>query len=589
MKLSKIYANQLFKNIEFNDGLNVIVGEISARENRDLDNHNIGKSLLLEVIDFLLLKKISNKKKYFLTKHEIFYEYIFYAELKLNSGKYLIIKRSTKQNTKISFKLNDVKLNNFQLDIENWNYDDISIDKSISILNEYLGFSVLKDWKYRKMLNYFMRYQNDYTDVFKLSKFQGIHKDWKPMVFQLLGFNGDIFYKKLELEEQFEEKKKLLKTLETENQLSSEDEDKVTGLLEIKNSEFEALSSEIDKFDFYIQDNKKKDELVYMVEAKIKDLNSEHYTLKYEINKVENSLNHEVDHIDMEDINELYEEVKIYFPNELLMEYNQLLNFNKEITDERNQFLEKNLIELKEKLKKTELSLKSLENEKSILFVDITEKTTYEKFKKYQKDLSRTQADIYILENKLNNINQMTKIQTSINDFESNIKDKIIDLKKELAKQSHKEIRRFFNEFTTKVLNTPAILSIKPNKNNNIEFEAQYQNKKELITTDLAKGFTYKKILCSAFDTSLLKFYRKESFYRFVYHDGVLDSLDIRRKEKYLDYIRTIIKAYDIQYIVTTIESEIDTLKDDYKITEKEICLVLSDESCDGKLFRQCF
>jgi uncharacterized protein YydD (DUF2326 family) len=57
MKISKIYANKSFKNVSFNEtGLNVIIGKISDRENTDLDSHNIGKSLLLEVIDFLLLK-----------------------------------------------------------------------------------------------------------------------------------------------------------------------------------------------------------------------------------------------------------------------------------------------------------------------------------------------------------------------------------------------------------------------------------------------------------------------------------------------------------------------------------------------------
>ena len=73
MKISKIYANKSFKNVSLNEtGLNVIIGKISDRKNTDLGSHNIGKSLLLEVIYFLLLKKVSNKDKYFLTKYQIF-------------------------------------------------------------------------------------------------------------------------------------------------------------------------------------------------------------------------------------------------------------------------------------------------------------------------------------------------------------------------------------------------------------------------------------------------------------------------------------------------------------------------------------
>ena len=156
-------------------------------------------------------------------------------------------------------------------------------------------------------------------------------------------------------------------------------------------------------------------------------------------------------------------------------------------------------------------------------------------------------------------------------------------------KQKHKHIRKLFNEFTMKVLNTPAILSVKPNKSNNIEFEAEYQNQEELITTDLARGNTYKKILCAAFDTALLQFYSQNSFYKFVYHDGVLDSLDIRKKEKYIEYVREMANQNNIQYILTVIESETYDLRSEYKFTEDEVRLLLSDESCGEKLFEHCF
>lgn len=590
MKISKIYANKSFKNVSFNEtGLNVIIGKISDRENTDLDSHNIGKSLLLEVIDFLLLKKVSNKDKYFLTKYQIFEECVFFAEIKLNSGQYLIVRRATATNTKISFKINDFKLEDFITDFESWDEENIAIDNARKLLNTYINYDILPSWTYRKAINYFMRYQNDYIDVFKLSKFQGVHKDWKPMVFDLLGFDGKLIDAKLSLEEEFEEQKALLKTLETENKVSSEDEDKVVGLIEIKQNEFDTLSSEIDKFNFYEKDNAEKEKLINDIESQIKYANTEHYNIKYEINKIENSLTIDIDLINIDDINELYKEVEIFFPDALLEEYEKVVNFNKEITSERNQYLSENLATLKQELIEVETQLKKLENEKSIIFTDITEKTTYDKFKKYQKELAKTEADIIILQNKLTSINKMSSIQEKINGLDADIKLKVAELKKEILKQKHKHIRKLFNEFTMKVLNTPAILSVKSNKSNNIEFEAEYQNQEELITTDLARGNTYKKILCAAFDTALLQFYSQNSFYKFVYHDGVLDSLDIRKKEKYIEYVREMANQNNIQYILTVIESETYDLRSEYKFTEDEVRLLLSDESCGEKLFEHCF
>jgi uncharacterized protein YydD (DUF2326 family) len=590
MKISKIYANKSFKNVSFNEtGLNVIIGKISDRENTDLDSHNIGKSLLLEVIDFLLLKKVSNKDKYFLTKYQIFEECVFFAEIKLNSGQYLIVRRATATNTKISFKINDFKLDDFITDFEGWDEENIAIDKARKLLNTYINYDILPSWTYRKAINYFMRYQNDYIDVFKLSKFQGVHKDWKPMVFDLLGFDGKLIDEKLSLEEEFEEQKALLKTLETEKKVSSEDEDKVVGLIEIKQNEFDILSDEVDKFNFYEKDNAEKEKLINDIESQIKYANTEHYNIKYEINKIENSLTTGIDLINIDDINELYKEVEIFFPDALLEEYEKVVNFNKEITSERNQYLSENLATLKQELIEVETQLKKLENEKSVIFTDITEKTTYDKFKKYQKELAKAEADIIILQNKLTSINKMSSIQEKINRLDADIKLKVAELKKEILKQKHKHIRKLFNEFTMKVLNTPAILSVKPNKSNNIEFEAEYQNQEELITTDLARGNTYKKILCAAFDTALLQFYSQNSFYKFVYHDGVLDSLDIRKKEKYIEYVREMANQNNIQYILTVIESETYDLRSEYKFTEDEVRLLLSDESCGEKLFEHCF
>ncbi|WP_305456761.1 hypothetical protein [Photobacterium leiognathi] len=54
MKISKIYSNKpdIFQPIEFNEGFNVIIGQIRLRDDKDKDSHNLGKSKLAELIDF---------------------------------------------------------------------------------------------------------------------------------------------------------------------------------------------------------------------------------------------------------------------------------------------------------------------------------------------------------------------------------------------------------------------------------------------------------------------------------------------------------------------------------------------------------
>ncbi|MBF4371432.1 DUF2326 domain-containing protein, partial [Vibrio anguillarum] len=59
MKISKIYSNKpdIFEPIEFNEGFNVIIGQIRLRDDKNKDSHTLGKSKLAELIDFGFLKK----------------------------------------------------------------------------------------------------------------------------------------------------------------------------------------------------------------------------------------------------------------------------------------------------------------------------------------------------------------------------------------------------------------------------------------------------------------------------------------------------------------------------------------------------
>ena len=101
------------------------------------------------------------------------------------------------------------------------------------------------------------------------------------------------------------------------------------------------------------------------------------------------------------------------------------------------------------------------------------------------------------------------------------------------------------------------------------------------------RGFTYKKFFCIAFDLALLTTYRKESFYRFVYHDDVFANQDNRPKNKLLELTKKICKEEDIQYIFTIIKDELPRDESDNLVTftDEEIILNLHDKDETGTLF----
>jgi hypothetical protein len=76
VQLSRIYSNldDLFTPIHFNAAnsstlLNIIFAEVKRKRSKQSDSHNLGKTTLIALIDFLLLKDITGSD-HFLTKHK---------------------------------------------------------------------------------------------------------------------------------------------------------------------------------------------------------------------------------------------------------------------------------------------------------------------------------------------------------------------------------------------------------------------------------------------------------------------------------------------------------------------------------------
>ena len=156
MKLSTLYSNNkdIFKPIVFNEGFNVVYGDIRHPENYELDTHNLGKTTLAKLLDFMFLAKRNPKQ--FLFKHEEKFEsFVFFLELKFTDGSYLTIKRSVKDNTKIFFKKHNKKNQDFSLlDNELWEHSDVTIDNARTLLESWFDFDILSQYPYRKIIGY---------------------------------------------------------------------------------------------------------------------------------------------------------------------------------------------------------------------------------------------------------------------------------------------------------------------------------------------------------------------------------------------------------------------------------------------------
>lgn len=586
MKLNQIYANKSFKHIKFNDGINLVLGKVSKNNDLNKDSHNLGKTTLIAVIDFMLLKEISDEH-IFKTYKDKFANYVFYLEVLLNNGKFLTIRREVDLPTKISFKETTISTN--LIDDNQWDISNISIKKAIETLNDYLAFDVIKQWDYRKSVTYFLRSQKDYNDIFQLSKFsKGQDIYWKPFMFDLLGFNGDLLMQKYDNDKKIEEQKKFINQIKNQFSVDTEEIDKIKGAIDLKRDEQNSLQSQIDNFNFYQQERNLNKELVENIENKIAVLNSAEYNMEYDLEKAKQSLSQKIS-FDIEQLKGIYEEAKIFFPDNLVKDYKALEDFNKKITDERNKFLEEKISILTKQLKDTRLSLLQYNEKRNQVLSVLQDKDSFKKFKTYQINLTKVEGEISRLEEKLNNIDMIANLNEKIEKLAGDIDVLIKEIKSQIKSSSgdnkiYSAIRLKLNNIFRYIFNTPAIIFMRQNSQGNVDFNVEVTKEDESDVTAESKGNTYQKMLCVSFDLSILLAYHKNSFYRFVYHDGVIEGLDNRKKDNYFRIIRRFCAENDIQYIFSAIEHDIpkELLS---TFSEKEICLTLDDSGDEGKLF----
>ncbi len=590
MKLVKIYTNgKPFHNTRFNPGFNVILGEPKERKNKEKDTHNLGKSLLIDLLDFLLLKEINSVRDHIFKKHKAkFAGYVFYLEIKLNSGKFLVIRRGIDKRSKISFKLNPTELDGFD-QAPRWDHENLPLDKAIEVLDDYLAFDVAPTWQYRKSISYFLRTQQDFPDVFQLSKFKGKHREWKPFLFDMLGFDGKRLLDKYETDEKKKKLADLITQVKETFSIGTGESDKIKGIIDLKTDEKNKIGKKIDDFNFYLQDKEINQKLVDETDSRISTLNTIRYNVTEEIKKLETSMKTDVPRIDMDELKRLYEEVEIFFPDNLVKEYKDLEVFNYSVSEERKKYMAERLAELKAELQPIEKELLDLETMKSELLSVLKDKDSYGKFKFYQKSLAKIDAEIARLEEKLENLDKVGELEMQIEILNETLKAQTEAIRGLIDRHNiaFKNIRLRFNRIIRAVLNVPAIIFISPNKERNVEFHAEIQNLENMEMTAEGYGTTYKKLLCMAFDLSVLVTYSERSFYRFVYHDGALEGLDNRKKVNFLNVVRRICQDNDLQYILTVIDSDIpcDDMGKLVDFSDHEVVLRLHDRDDSGRLF----
>jgi uncharacterized protein YydD (DUF2326 family) len=594
VKLVRLYSNldHYFTPVDFNAGFNAVVAEIRHPENRSKSSHNLGKSTLARVIDFCLLGKI-DKDHFFKKRGDLFSEFVFFLELQLLDGSHLTIRRSVQSPTRISFKKSEASEPDLSsLGDDGWTHSNLAFEKAQALLDGYLDFTDISPWKYREALGYFLRRQSDYDDVFKLQRHMGADIHWKPLLARVLGLDASLFKERYSMKNDIDQKQVELQAFENQSGATEEQLENADALLQLREADVERMQSELDQFDFEEADAAATDRLVGNIDQEIAALNDRRYALTYNEREISDALKDEKISFDPQKAKSLFDEVGILFPDQIVADFEQLIAFNRAITQERQQYLREELAATRTELTEIGRKLAQLNSERKSALAFLRSEDVFTKYKEVSARISRINAEVTILRKQ--------------QEFRTNIQEKREELRSLRATYSMQhglaerqvrsvsqdpesllaQTRKHFSSIIERVLGRKALLNVRVNSEGNLDFRADFVDDNELATSE-GDGTSYRKLQCVAFDLAVLRAHVDGKFPRFVYHDGVFEALDPRPKQNLLDVIREY-SDLGIQTVITLIGSDApppeagagDVFGPD------EVVVKLHDDGKEGRLFK---
>jgi uncharacterized protein YydD (DUF2326 family) len=598
MQISGVYSNKpdVFAPIEFNCEenairLNIIYGEVRHPSDQKRDSHNLGKTTLLHLIDFLLLKGTS--PEHFLVRNkERFEDFVFFIELALRAGDFATVRRGASNPNRIAMTRHlEAGLDLAGAADDAWDHPDLSRDDAVRLLDGWLDLTILKPYDFRKAITYFLRAQGDYGDELQLQKFSaGKDRDWKPFVAHLFGFNETPVIRKYELDDNIGKLKSDLAERQAEVQFKEDQLPELTARLSVLQQHVDESDRALDAFEFDDEERRMMKELVESVEVEVAAINERAYNIRYDINQINQALSHK-EKFDLKDVELAFKETGVHFPGQLKRSYEDLVSFNRQVTQERNSALRTRQKSLAEEEALLLERKRVLDRDRELKLRILRDTDTFEKFKALQNNLARERAQIVYLVEQRKKLELVADLARQVREAERD-RGRVVDEIKAMVARPSTVFERFtatFNSYCLRVLNHEGMFYFRVNSNDNFDYSIGLSLPgKAGVVSSQSEGTSYKKLICALFDLALLKVYETAPFFHFVYHDGVLEGLDDRKKIALLEVVREQTSTTQLQYIFSMIDSDMprNAQGERLEFPPDEIVLRLHDDGADGRLFK---
>ncbi|MCP4151243.1 MAG: DUF2326 domain-containing protein [bacterium] len=426
--------NGIIRDIQFHDGLNLIVDETPVSNTKETGN-NVGKTTVLKLIDFCLGGKPNtiytdseSKKEFklvneFLLENEILITLVLKKNLSIKDSEEICIDRNFLPRKQL---------------IRSINGDTLTEDKFEEALTNLLFPQQYgKKPTFRQIISHNIRYKDQsINNTLKTLDRYSTNAEYETLYLFLLGFDFD-----------GDTKQELLIKIRIETTFKNRLEKKETksafeALLSILDGEIEELNQR--KSNFNLNENFETDlEKLNQVKYKLNTLGAEINKLNIRrelILEAERDLNSDVSNIDSRQLELIYKQATDKITG-IQKTFDDLLQFHNRMIAEKVKYITKDLPKLDKEIKTRNESLQRLLKEEASLGQAITKSESFEELEQLISQLNEKYRQKGELEN---TIQQLNTVESNLNELYLQLESIDSDL---FSKGFEEQIKTKINKF----------------------------------------------------------------------------------------------------------------------------------------------
>lgn len=539
---------ELFSEIVFKDGLNIILGNYS-KSGKDING--IGKTTIINFIDYCFLangpKSLLFSEKYSFLKNEK-----ISLKFSIGENEYSIERDFQNKNQAILTRNSGHKESYTDTDLR------LILGAEMGKGSNYEG--IYDPLWFRTLMSFFI--QNDHSFLSRDSKnvlsFTSNKRQAELMTYclLLLGIDNTLIWN-------FDQDKIDLKKLQSDQTRINKQITEQTGRsVDDFKAECDSVNRKVEKLeeglDNYTFDENQTDleEKINALNTEISALSKEHMKSSKKLQDIQESLKISID-IDVEKISDLYFDLNQEFSNFIKKGLEEVIAFRQQISTNRSKFLKERERDYSEKLKNIREKIVILEVDRSDIYKMLDEKSAFDSIKSAYTNLLDEKSR---LAGKQSYIEQLDYIENSIATKKSCVGNIVADIVKNKESSSIRieEAKNIFldiveNSVDTDHSDVSPYYDIKY-KSNQI---SPMQIKLEVPRGgSLGKGrFKILAFDLTMFITSGLS---NSNLPCFLIHDGVFHGIAHKTRINFLNYInKKLNEIGNLQYIITVNEDEV--------------------------------